>query len=100
MVWQKEDKFSYEIFIEKHKTIFIFFVLLFICLSIRLFYLQIIKGDRYRKISDQQRMHNTYERAPRAIIYSEDNVVLVENKFVFVALFYPFNQCQVPWIKA
>lgn len=100
MVWQKEDKFSYEIFIEKHKTIFIFFVLLFICLSIRLFYLQIIKGDRYRKISDQQRMHNTYERAPRGIIYSEDNVVLVENKFVFVALFYPFNQCQVPSDKS
>jgi penicillin-binding protein 2 len=96
MVWQKEDKFSYDIFIEKHKTIFIFFVSVFVCLSIRLFYLQIIKGDRYRKISDQQRMHNTYERAPRGIIYSEDNVVLVENKFVFVALFYPFKQCQVP----
>ncbi|GMO67282.1 MAG: penicillin-binding protein 2 [Endomicrobiia bacterium] len=96
MVWQKEDKFSYEIFIEKYKTIFIFFVLLFICLAIRLFYLQIVRGDRYRKISDQQRMHNAYERAPRGIIYSEDNAVLVENKFVFVALFYPFKQGQVP----
>jgi penicillin-binding protein 2 len=94
MVWQKEDKFSYEIFITKYRTIFIFFLILFICLFIRLFCLQIVKGDRYRKISDQQRMHNTYERAPRGIIYSEDNTVLVENKFVFVALFYPFRQGQ------
>ncbi|MDR1400730.1 MAG: penicillin-binding protein 2 [Endomicrobium sp.] len=96
MVWQKENKFSYEIFIKKYKTVFVIFVLLFVCLSMRLFYLQIIKGDRYRKISDQQRMHNTYERAPRGIIYSEDNTALVENKFIFVILFYPFKQGQVP----
>ncbi|MDR1434142.1 penicillin-binding protein 2 [Candidatus Endomicrobiellum devescovinae] len=89
MVWQKEDRFAYENFIEKHKVILVFFILLFICLSIRLFYLQIIKGNKYKAISEQQRLHNTNERAPRGIIYSSDNDVLVSNEFFYVALYYP-----------
>jgi len=96
MVWQKEDKFSYETFIGKHKTLCVFFILLFVCLSARLFYLQIVKGGRYREISERQRMHNTRERAPRGIIYSSDSAVLADNRFVYVALFYPFKQRQPP----
>ena len=89
MVWQKEDRFAYENFIEKHKDILVFFILLFTCLSIRLFYLQIIKGNKYKAISEQQRLHNTNERDPRGIIYSSDNDVLVSNEFFYVALYYP-----------
>jgi penicillin-binding protein 2 len=92
MVWHKEDKFAYEAFLKKHKLILVFFIFLFICLSMRLFYLQIIRGSSYRKVSEQQRIHNTYERSPRGIIYSADNVVLAENKFSYVILFYPFDQ--------
>ncbi|MDR1721172.1 MAG: penicillin-binding protein 2 [Endomicrobium sp.] len=92
MVWQKEDRFSYETFIGKHKKVCVLFIALFICLSTRLFYLQIIRGGRYRGISEQQRIHNAYERAPRGVIYSADGNVLVENKFAYVALFYPFKQ--------
>jgi penicillin-binding protein 2 len=94
MVWQKEDKSSYEAFLKKRKMILVFFIFLFICLSMRLFYLQIVRGGNYRKISDQQRIHNMYERAPRGIIYSADNAVLAENDFSYTALFYPFGQ---PW---
>ncbi|MDR3256499.1 MAG: penicillin-binding protein 2 [Endomicrobium sp.] len=96
MVWQREEKFAYEAFLEKHKIILVFFILLFACLSIRLFYLQIIKGNSYRKISEQQRMHSTHERAPRGIIYSADNAVLAENEFTYIILFYPFGQHQTP----
>jgi penicillin-binding protein 2 len=96
MVWREEDKFSYRVFLRKHNTVFVLLVFLFFCLSVRLFYLQIIKGGDYRKISEQQRIHNTYERAPRGIIYSADGSVLVENKFAYVALFYPFKHCRVP----
>ena len=81
MVWQREDKFSYEMFLEKHKMIFVFFIFLFTLLSLRLFYLQIIRGASYRKISEQQRMHNTHERAPRGIIYSDGGSMLVGNDF-------------------
>ncbi|GHT10203.1 penicillin-binding protein 2 [Endomicrobiia bacterium] len=92
MVWQKEDISAYEAFLKKHKMILVFFIFLFICLSMRLFYLQIVKGSSYRKVSEQQRIHNTYERAPRGVIYSADNAILAENEFSYVALFYPFEQ--------
>ncbi|MCL2484933.1 MAG: penicillin-binding protein 2 [Endomicrobia bacterium] len=96
MVWQKESKFIYEIFLEKHKIILVFFALLFILLSVRLFYLQILKGTHYRKVSDQQRMYNTHERAPRGIIYSDNGSMMVGNDFTYVALFYPFEQQETP----
>jgi len=99
MVWQEEDKLSYRTFLKKYSDVLVLLVFLFFCLSIRLFYLQIIKGSDYRKISEQQRIHNTYERAPRGIIYSADGSVLAENKFVYVALFYPFRRCRVPSAK-
>jgi penicillin-binding protein 2 len=89
LVWQKEDHFAYENFIEKHKIILVFFILLFICLSIRLFYLQIIEGNKYKDISEQQRLHNTNERAPRGIIYSSDNDILASNEIFYITLYYP-----------
>ncbi|MCA6072570.1 MAG: penicillin-binding protein 2 [Endomicrobium sp.] len=92
MVWQREDKSAYENFLKKHKTILVFFMFLFVCLSIRLFYLQIIKGNKYRDISEQQRIHNTHERAPRGIIYSADNLPFAENKFTYVALYHPYER--------
>lgn len=89
MAWQREGLFAYENFIKKHKILLVFFILLFICLSIRLFYLQIVKGSKYRVISEQQRLHNTNERAPRGIIYSSDGKVLAGSEFAYVALYYP-----------
>jgi penicillin-binding protein 2 len=89
MVWQREDRFAYENFLEKHRIILVFFILLFVCLSAKLFYLQIIKGNKYNAISEQQRLHNTNERAPRGIIYSSDNDILAGNEFVYMALYYP-----------
>ncbi|MDR1195015.1 MAG: hypothetical protein LBL00_00890, partial [Endomicrobium sp.] len=96
MVWQREDKFSYEMFLEKHKIILVFFIFLFSLLSFRLFYLQIVKGENYKNISEQQRMHNTHERAPRGLIYSDGGSILAGNDFTYVALFYPFEQQKMP----
>lgn len=96
MAWQEEDKSAYETFLKKHKIILMFFIVLFICLSMRLFYLQIIKGGSYKKVSQQQRMHNTYERAPRGIIYSADGTVLADNELTYTALFCPFGQHRTP----
>ncbi|MDR2676670.1 MAG: penicillin-binding protein 2 [Endomicrobium sp.] len=95
MVWQKDDKSAYEVFIKKYNIVFLFFLFLFICLSLRLFYLQIIVGSKYRKISEQQRLYNTCERAPRGIIYSADNVVLVENRLDYTALFYRLGREEI-----
>lgn len=96
MVWQREDKYAYEKFLKRHKIILVFFVFLFAVLSIRLFFLQVVKGNHYRNISEQQRMHNTYERAPRGTIYDANGNVLVGSDFTYVALFYPFEQQKMP----
>ncbi|MDR2192178.1 MAG: penicillin-binding protein 2 [Endomicrobium sp.] len=96
MVWQREDKISYEKFLEKHKLVLVFFAFLFIVLSLKLFYMQIIKGGNYRNISEQQRMHNTRERAPRGVIYFDDDSVMVGNEFTYVVLFNPFEQNKIP----
>jgi penicillin-binding protein 2 len=96
MVWQREDKFAYEDFIKKHKIILVFFIFLFACLSVRLFYLQIIRGNKYRKISEQQRMHITNERAARGIIYSADNTVLAESKPTYIILHHSFGRYLKP----
>jgi penicillin-binding protein 2 len=99
MAWENKEKNAYEFFLKRHKTVLIFFIWLFGGLSLRLFYLQIVDGARYKKISEQQRVHNTHERAPRGIIYSADGIVLARNEFTYVALFYPFRQGQIPTNK-
>jgi penicillin-binding protein 2 len=88
-MWINSDKQTYyKIFIKKNKIVFLFFLILFMLLSIRLFFIQIIKGKQYEMLSERQRIFNRYEHAPRGIIYSSDNFVLAENKFSYAVLFY------------
>jgi penicillin-binding protein 2 len=96
MVWQKKDQFAYEVFLAKHKVILVFFIFLFICLSLRLFYLQIIKGSKYKSISECQRIHNTKEYAKRGTIYSSDGQILAESENSYVVLYYPYPGNQKP----
>ncbi|MDR1928736.1 MAG: penicillin-binding protein 2 [Endomicrobium sp.] len=87
-MWSQESKFTYETFRKKHKLIFIFFIFLFICISIRLFYLQIIKGNKYKIIAEKQAFYNIPEFAARGTIYSKDNIILVNDKFSYVILYH------------
>lgn len=96
MSWNNNDKYEYDCFVEKYKKIMLLFIFFFILLSGKLFYLQIIKGNYYTNIADNQRTHTTYERAFRGIIYDTNNHILVENITNYVALFYPFEQQYEP----
>ncbi len=53
---------------------FIFFIVV-----IRLFHLQIIKGEVYNKLSEQNRVRIIKIPAPRGIIYDRNGIPLVEN---------------------
>src|SRR5258706_4620897 len=60
----------------------IFPIILIICFVIlfgRLFFLQIIKGDYYRSISDSNRIKTTIIHAPRGIIFDRNGKPLVYN---------------------
>ncbi|MDR3049085.1 MAG: penicillin-binding protein 2 [Elusimicrobiota bacterium] len=96
MAWQKEEKITYGLFLDKHKRMLVFFSLLFIILSLRLSYLQIIQGNYYRAISQEQSMYNRLEKAPRGIIYASDGTIFVSNDFTYAVLFKPFDIEKVP----
>ncbi|MBN1824152.1 MAG: hypothetical protein JW803_07530, partial [Endomicrobiales bacterium] len=96
MVWQQENRLTYEDFLDKYRVVLWIFVFLFSALSARLFFLQIIRGSYYKYLSEQQRTQVILERAPRGLIYDRNGSVIVGNKTAFIALFYPFSQNIVP----
>ena len=96
MSWNSNDRFEYNLFVEKHKVILILFIIFFVLLSIKLFYMQIIKGNYYKNISEHQRINTTHERAFRGLIYDTKGKLLVDNIPNYVVLFYPFEQQYEP----
>ena len=52
---------------------------LFFVLVIRLWQLQILQGDEYRKLSEENRLHIVKVAAPRGIIYDRNGIPLVKN---------------------
>ncbi len=96
MVWQQENRLNYEDFLEKYQVVIWALLSLFLILSSRLFFLQVVRGAYYRDLSEQQRTHLILERAPRGVIYDVTGQVIVGNKAAFTALFYPFSQNKIP----
>lgn len=96
MSWSNGNRNEYIFFTEKLKNIFLFLLFIFFLLSIKLFYLQIIRGNYYRNISEHQRLNTTHERAFRGLIYDKNDKLLVGNITNYVALFYPFEQQYMP----
>ena len=58
----------------------IFFVLVFLVLIGRLYYLQIIKGPSYKGIAEANRVRVIPIEAPRGIIYDRNGKIIVDNK--------------------
>ncbi len=55
------------------------FILFFVILIFRTFYIQIIKGTYYRGLSDTNRTKTVVVHAPRGIIFDRNNIPLVFN---------------------
>jgi len=73
--WDKEGENK------KPRNLFlvIIFVVFFVILGLRVFYLQIIKGSYYKLISDSNRTKTVIIHAPRGIIFDRNNNPLVFN---------------------
>lgn len=56
-----------------------FLVLIFSFIAVRLFYVQIVRGEYYRDLSDANRTRTNLIPAPRGIIYDIKNRALVSN---------------------
>jgi len=65
---------------EKRITISLYIVFVLFCLfTLRLFNLQILKGNEYRKIDERNRLRVVDIHAPRGIIYDRNHRALVKN---------------------
>lgn len=53
--------------------------ILFLVICIRLWQLQVLQGDEYRRLSEENRLHIVKVAAPRGIIYDRNGVPLVKN---------------------
>ena len=68
---------------EKRVNVFKYILyLLFIVVSFRLFYLQIISHDYYNELLNKKTIETIYVQAPRGKIYDRNNKLIVSNKLV------------------
>lgn len=65
------------------------FALGFLLLTLRLWQLQILEGDRYYTLSTNNRLRVRSIEAPRGFILDRNGKILVENRAAFDALLYP-----------
>ncbi len=63
----------------------------FSLLLIRLFYLQIIRGDDLKRMAEANRTTLFFERAPRGLIYDREGRTLADNQPGFVVFFTPLE---------
>lgn len=63
----------------------VFFILICI-LGARLFYLQVLQGDKYKLMAEKNRLSVRLTLAPRGTIYDRNHVKLAENKKTFQAV--------------
>jgi penicillin-binding protein 2 len=96
MVWQQENRLNYEDFLGRYHVVVMVLFGFFLLLSLRLFYLQVVRGGYLRQLSEEQRTQVVPERAPRGIIYDRHGTAIAGNKTSFAALFYPFSSGKTP----
>ncbi len=69
-------------------------------LLLRAYYLQIIRGDHYRELSEHNRLALIKHRAPRGIIFDRHRRALVSNQPTFTALLVPEDTRDIPGTTA
>lgn len=80
MIGQNEQLQVYQ---ERFRFIQIVIVATFIILFARLWYLQIIQGEEYKKISEENRLKKVVVPAPRGMIFDRERRLLVDNQPTF-----------------
>ncbi len=81
---------------------YVIFLLLFLGIAARLFYLQSIRGEYYRSISTSNHIRVIYRPAPRGIIRDRNGIVIVDNvpSFMVAAVPSEFDTTDTPEIAA
>lgn len=83
-VWRFERT---HVLIKRVAFLSFFFFILFCVLAGRLFYLQVMQGEKYLLLAEKNRLSVRLTLAPRGYIYDRNGVKLAENKKTFQAVF-------------
>jgi penicillin-binding protein 2 len=87
---QRDDLSGQKNVIKSNLSIFwIIFNLVFLIIVGRVFYLQVFKGDYYRKVAENNRIKNIEIKAPRGLIVDMNGEILASNVPSFDLIFYP-----------
>ncbi|MFC1855541.1 penicillin-binding protein 2 [Thermodesulfobacteriota bacterium] len=72
--------------------IFIIIVLMFFStIAVRLWYMQIVKGDYYKNLSENNRIRNRTTKATRGLIFDRNGEILIDNHPYFNLAIVPEN---------
>lgn len=85
----KQEKLDVKYYSGRFKYYYFFLIFVFLLISSRLLYLQVIKGDQFRQFSDNNRIKKTKLFAPRGLILDREQRVLVKNQSVHSAVIIP-----------
>ncbi len=75
---------------DRIKKIIYLFIIVFIILEARIFYLQVIKGNYYRKISEKNHIRIMITNPPRGKIYDRNGILLAYDEPLFQIYTYPY----------
>ncbi len=78
------------------QTCLIMLAIVFLVLSLRLWYLQIVKGDYFRAQSENNRLRNIYIPPPRGLILDRNGEILVRNRPAYNVEFVPEDSPNPP----
>src|SRR3989339_1436016 len=92
MVWEGESNLVQQKYLARLNKIFFAVIMIFCIIGLRFFYFQVIRGNYYYRISEQNSSQLFLERAPRGILYDRFGKRLCENKPTTLVLFYPFSK--------
>jgi len=85
---------------DRVKILIGFFILVFFVLSGRLVYLQIIKGNHYREISERNHLRIIVSNPPRGKIYDRNGILLAYDEPTFQLYTYPYLlKSKLPLLK-
>lgn len=74
-------------------------IALFSILVLRLWQLQVLQGDEYRRLSEENRLRTVKIAAPRGIIYDRNNIPLVKNSPFYSVSISPLNGVGIDYVS-
>lgn len=86
MLGQNEQLQVYQ---ERFRFLYLAVILIGVLLGFRLWYLQVLQGDNFKRIAEENRLKKVVEPAPRGMIFDRNRKLLLDNQPTFSLVVTP-----------